>query len=63
MKRLEGAGDAAGAASIGGNFEIWNSGWKSAEVNTLRSNGINGILSDPNGLDKVTPGALGKKLF
>ncbi|MCW5966200.1 MAG: RHS repeat-associated core domain-containing protein, partial [Bryobacterales bacterium] len=52
-----------GSLRVGGNFEIWNSGWKAADVNTLRSNGINGVLSDPNGLYKVTPGAPGKKLF
>lgn len=52
-----------GSLKIGGNFEIWNSGWKAVDVNTLRSNGINGVLSDPNGLYKVTPGAPGKKLI
>lgn len=35
----------------------------STDVNTLRSNGINSVLSDPNGLYKVTPGAPGKKLI
>ncbi|MCW5963221.1 MAG: hypothetical protein KIT83_04205 [Bryobacterales bacterium] len=51
-----------GSLKVGGNFEIWNSGWKAADVNTLRSNGINAVLSDPNGLYKVTPGAPGKKI-
>lgn len=52
-----------GSLKIGGNFEIWNSGWKAVDVNTLRSKGINGVLSDPNGLYRVTPGAPGKKLI
>jgi RHS repeat-associated protein len=52
-----------GSLRVGGNFEIWNSGWKAADVNTLRSNGINAVLADPNGLYKVTPGAPGKKLI
>ena len=51
-----------GSLKVGGNFDIWNSGWKAADVNTLRSNGINGVLSDPNGLYKITPGAPGKKI-
>ena len=58
-----GQGLGFGSLKVGGNFEIWNSGWKAADVNTLRSNGINGVLSDPNGLYKVTPGAPGKKLI
>ena len=58
-----GQGLGFGSLKIGGNFEIWNSGWKAVDVNTLRSNGINGVLSDPNGLYKVTPGAPGKKLI
>jgi RHS repeat-associated protein len=58
-----GQGLGFGSLKVGGNFEIWNSGWKAVDVNTLRSNGINGVLSDPNGLYKVTPGAPGKKLI
>lgn len=58
-----GQGLGFGSLKVGGNFEIWNSGWKAADVNTLRSSGINGVLSDPNGLYKVTPGAPGKKLI
>ena len=46
-----------------GNFEIWNAGWKAADVQTSRSKGISGYLADPSGPYKVTPDAPGKKLI
>lgn len=46
-----------------GSFEIWNSGWRAADVKTLRSKGINDLLADPQGLYGVTPASPGKKIF
>lgn len=52
-----------GNLSVGNGFEIWNSGWKAADVQTLRSKGIDRELADPKGPYKVTPDAPGKKLI
>ncbi len=46
-----------------GGFEIWNSGWRAADIQTLRSKGINGVLADPKGLYGVTADAPGKKII
>src|SRR5436190_9167752 len=52
-----------GSLIVGSSFEIWNSGWRAADIQTLRSKGINGVLADPTGPYKVTPDAPGKKLI
>ena len=46
-----------------GGFEIWNSGWRAADVKTLRSKGIDNLLADPQGLYGVTPASPGKKIY
>ncbi len=43
--------------------EIWNSGWRAADVNTLRTKGIDKILADPNGPYNVTPESPGRRLM
>jgi len=52
-----------GSLTVGHSFEIWNSGWRAADIQTLRSKRINGVLADPTGPYKVTPDAPGKKLI
>ncbi len=44
-------------------FEIWNSGWRAADANTLTTKGIDKILADPNGSYGVTPESPGRRLI
>jgi hypothetical protein len=45
-----------------GGYEIWNKGWKEAERETKRANGINKLLKESS-LYKVTPENPGSRLI
>ena len=52
-----------GSLSVGGNV-IWNSSWGAVDRKTLRTQGIQHELADPNGLyHGTTPDNQGSKLI